>query len=182
MDAANGTPAVLEGCLARIVEGEREALALLYEQTRVMIYGFALSICKNAQDAEDVLQDTYTRVWTNAASYRPSGKPLAWLFTVARNLALMKLREERKTLDLPQEEWERLEDHSTSRGLEDKAVLRAAMERLSDEERQIVMLHAVAGFRHRETAALLTLPLPTVLSKYQRALKKLRTILKEETI
>ena len=56
------------------------------------------------------------------------------------------------------------------------------MERLSDEERQIVMLHAVAGFRHRETAALLTLPLPTVLSKYQRALKKLRTILKEETI
>ena len=182
MDAANGTPAVLEGCLARIAEGEREALALLYEHTRVMIYGFALSICKNAQDAEDVLQDTYTRVWTNAASYRPSGKPLAWLFTVARNLALMKLREERKTLDLPQEEWERLEDHSTPRGLEDKAVLRAAMERLSDEERQIVMLHAVAGFRHRETAALLTLPLPTVLSKYQRALKKLRTILKEETI
>jgi RNA polymerase sigma-70 factor (ECF subfamily) len=56
-------------------------------------------------------------------------------------------------------------------------VLDACLGQLSDEERQIVVLHAVAGFRHREIAALLELPLPTVLSKYSRALKKLKALL-----
>ena len=49
------------------------------------------------------------------------------------------------------------------------------MEALSDEERQIVALHALSGFRHREIAEVLELPLATVLSKYHRALKKLRS-------
>ena len=53
------------------------------------------------------------------------------------------------------------------------------MTRLSDEERQIVVLHAVAGFKHREIADIVELPLPTVLSKYHRALKKLRAFLEK---
>ena len=60
---------------------------------------------------------------------------------------------------------------------ENKAAIRACMERLSDEERQIVVLHAVSGFKHREIASLLSLALPTVLSKYNRAIKKLRAYL-----
>jgi RNA polymerase sigma-70 factor (ECF subfamily) len=51
------------------------------------------------------------------------------------------------------------------------------MERLSDEERQIIVLHAVAGFKHREIGEMLDLALPTVLSKYHRAIKKLRAYL-----
>ena len=51
---------------------------------------------------------------------------------------------------------------------------------LSDTERQIVVLHAVSGFKHREIAAMLNLPLPTVLSKYNRAIKKLRSQLEKE--
>jgi RNA polymerase sigma-70 factor (ECF subfamily) len=53
-------------------------------------------------------------------------------------------------------------------------VIAACMEQLTEQERQIVALHALAGFKHREIAAILRLPLPTVLSKYNRALKKLR--------
>ena len=54
------------------------------------------------------------------------------------------------------------------------------MKILSDEERQIVTLHAVSGFKHREIAGFLDIPLPTVLSRYNRALKKLRKYLTEE--
>ena len=54
------------------------------------------------------------------------------------------------------------------------------MELLSDEERQIVILHAVAGFKHRETAKFLALPLSTILSKYNRAIKKLKNHIGEE--
>ena len=57
---------------------------------------------------------------------------------------------------------------------EDRAVLQAALGALDDQERQAVLLHAVSGLKHREIAEILELPLPTVLSKYHRALKKLR--------
>lgn len=56
-------------------------------------------------------------------------------------------------------------------------VLRAALSVLSEQERQVVMLHAVTGLKHREIAQLLELPLATVLSKYRRALKKLNLLL-----
>ena len=48
------------------------------------------------------------------------------------------------------------------------------MEKLTDEEREIVMLHAVAGFKHREIAHMMDMALATVLSKYHRAMKKLQ--------
>ena len=63
---------------------------------------------------------------------------------------------------------------STAMSPEDKVILKACMEQLSDEERQIITLHAVSGFRHREIAAITELPLSTVLSKYHRAVKRLR--------
>ena len=63
---------------------------------------------------------------------------------------------------------------------EDRLMLQAMLSALGDEERQIVTLHALTGLRHREIAALLGLPLPTVLSKYSRALKKLQQAWKEE--
>ena len=55
---------------------------------------------------------------------------------------------------------------------EDLLTLRALLDTLSDEEREIVTLHALTGLKHREIAALLELALPTVLSKYNRAIKK----------
>jgi len=58
-------------------------------------------------------------------------------------------------------------------------VLNAAMQTLSSEERQIIILHAVSGLKHIEIAELLSMPLSTVLSKYSRARKKLQNTLKE---
>lgn len=60
---------------------------------------------------------------------------------------------------------------------EDKLVLRACMQQLEDDERQIVVLHAVSGFLHREIAHLMGMPLSTVASKYNRSLKKLKKYL-----
>ena len=102
---------------------------------------------------------------------------MAWLMTITRNLCLQLLRQRQKTADLPEEDWEPCLREPMSVTPEDRLVLTACMERLSDEERQIVALHAVSGFKHREIAALLQLPLSTVLSKYRRALKKLKEYL-----
>lgn len=169
----------LDCWIQQIARGEKSALASLYNQTCSSVYGFALSICKNVPDAEDVLQDTYLHVWQAADSYLSHGKPMAWLLTITRNLANSRLRDRGRTSLLDPEEW--LEQLAEIPGLpqEDRLLLEALLGGLPDQDRQILLLHALTGFKHREIAELLELPLPTVLSKYHRAVKKLRTQWKE---
>ena len=79
-----------EELLRQVAFGDREAFHQLYLETNRSVYSFILSILKNPQDAEEVLQETYLKIWTSARSYKPQGKPLAWMFTIARNLCYMK--------------------------------------------------------------------------------------------
>ena len=167
----------LEALLSGIAAGSREDLAELYRRTRAAVYGLALSYLKNGAEAEDVAQDTFVKVWAAAPSYRPQGKPMAWLLTIARNLALGRLRTAARIQDLSEAQWSAFSIESDSLTADDRTVLAAALGRLSDEERHIVVLHAVCGLKHREIAQFLGLALPTVLSKYHRSLKKLKTIL-----
>ena len=160
--------------ISRIADGDKQALAKLYDTTRSAVYGFSLSITKNEADAEDVLQETYIKVWNNAAAYTSKGNPMAWILTVAKNLSLMKLREHKRTDDLAEDEWAKLSREDSTVNEDERQLLHEVFSILGDEERQIVMLHAVAGIKHREIAQLTEIPLSTVLSKYNRALKKLR--------
>lgn len=172
------TPDQLEPLMAGLAAGDQDALAQLYRRTRAAVYGLALSILRNGHDAEDVTQDTFVRAWERSGQYTPQGTPMGWLLSITRNLSLMKLRERDKVRQLSPEEWESFAIDGPELTLEDRQVLTAALAALSDQERQVVVLHAVAGLKHRETARLLELPLATVLSKYRRALLKLRTTLK----
>lgn len=166
----------VERCLLGIAMQDYEALEEFYDRTSASVYGFALSFLKNAQDAEDVLHDLYVLIWASAEKYQAQGKPMAWVLTITRNLCLQKLREYQKRSDIPPEDWEAYISGNEKMTPEDKIILSESLKSLSDEERQIVVLHAVWGFRHREIGKLLELPLSTVLSKYNRALKKLKKI------
>lgn len=169
----------LEGLILAIADGNKNALAALYENTNTAVYGFSLSILKNTHDAQDVLQDTYIKVFANAKRYIPQGKPMAWIFTITRNLCLMKLRDGKKTTEDPVEERVDI-GHDTREALEDKIVLKKVIESLPSPEREIIVMHAVSGLKHREIADILDIPLSTVLSKYNRTIKKLKLLLKEE--
>lgn len=173
--------AAIDRCISEIAtggpSGANAAMRELYALTSSSVYGFALSILKNSYDAEDVLHDCYVLIYSAAAGYRSAGKPMAWILTIAKNLSLKKLREGGRNAGISPEEAESSLTLSLEASMEDRAIVAACLKKLSDEERQIVVLHAVSGFKHRETAEFLKLPLPTVLSKYHRALKKLRAIL-----
>ncbi|NLJ41650.1 MAG: sigma-70 family RNA polymerase sigma factor [Clostridiales bacterium] len=169
---------IYEGLIAEMATGSIQALELLYQETKTAVYGFALSIIKNPQDAEDIAQDTYVRVFQAAKSYNPRGKPMAWILTITRNFSLMKLRRNPEAT---------FEDYTIEHGIQDfsentidRIVLKTAFRVLSDEEKQIVMLHSVAGLKHREIAEIMKIPLSTALSKYRRALSKLKKELREE--
>lgn len=171
------TAAELDAMLTEIAAGDLQALEQLYRRTRASVYAFALSVLKNPQDAEDVLHDCYVAVWNGAAGYHSQGKPLAWLITVARNLCFQRIRQQKKTEDMRSEEWALCLPCERGLSPEDRSILSVCMEQLSGQERQIVALHAVSGFKHREIAELMDLPLPTVLSKYHRAVKRLKKIM-----
>ena len=167
----------LQQLLIHIASGDRDALAELYQRTRAAVYGLALSYLKNAHDAQDLTQDVYVQVWDRAEQYRLTGSPMGWLLAVCRNLCLMRLRREERHAALSEEEWDAIPARECGLDADERALLQGALASLADEERRIVLLHAVTGLKHREIAALLELPLPTVLSKYHRALKKMRSFL-----
>lgn len=167
----------LDRCLARMAQDDTSALGRLYELTSRAVYGYALSLAKNAHDAEDIMQETFVRAHLGAGQYRSSGKPMAWLLRIARNLALMKLRDSKRNVTMSPEDWmEEFADRPDFTS-EDAVTLQQLMDTLTDEEREIVTLHALTGFKHREIAEMMDLALPTVLSKYHRALKKLKSTL-----
>ena len=171
----------LERALKRLAKGKSQSLDDIYELTKGSVYGFILSILKNPEDAEDVMQDTYVKVCLNASQYQAQGKPMAWILTIARNLSLMRIRSQKRIADIPDYEWDAIADENSEFRSEDRMVLKAALDKVSKEESQIVVLHAVAGLKHREIAEMMDMPLATVLSKYNRAIKKLAKIIEEES-
>ena len=162
-----------ERLLPLVGQGDSEAFEVLYRSTEKAVYALALSILKNPHDAEDIVQETYLKVRAAAHLYVPQGKPLAWLFTITKNLCRDLLRGQSRTDDL---RCSYVSDPT------DRLVLEAALKALGEEERQVVLLHAASGLKHREIARNLGLPLSTVLSRYSRALKKLQRYLTEEGV
>ena len=141
-------------------DGDMEAFHLFYQDTARPVYSFILSLTRNPEEAEDVMQDTYLTVW---------------------NLCYMRFREQKMKADVALEDLAEKEEGEYCAPLEqaaDRKVLLDALGRISREERQIVLLHAAAGMKHREVAEALQMPLATVLSKYNRSMKKLQELLR----
>ena len=168
-----------EQWMARMAQGDSQAFASVYEATKSSVYGFALSIVQNRADAEDVMHDAYINLYKSAGQYEAQGKPMAYLLTIVKRLAYNKLRSGRHLADMEDDQRERTAaraDHTTGmeQQVEDQALLDMALKVLDDQERQIVVLHALTGLKHREIAELMELGLSTVLSKYRRSLAKMK--------
>ena len=159
--------------------GDKQAFCELYQKTRGAVFSYVLSFLRNQADAEDAMQDTYLRIRSAAHLYRPNGKPMAWIFTIARNVSLMKLRRHKKAATFIEKEAASGFDFSQIGDFEDRLVLETAFKALSEQECSIIILHAAAGLKHREIGELLGLSLSAVLSKYNRGIKKLRVQLEE---
>ena len=165
--------------ITRVAEGDMNAFRQLYDALSDSIYAFSYSLLHNKTDAEDVLQETFLRIHTHAKTYHPQGKPLAWIFTIARHLAQDKFRQQ-DHVQLLNENCSAQIDVSDIENTEHRILLHALLNNLSEEDRQIVVLHTAVGMKYREIAVVMGMPINTVLSRHHRALKRLKTIAKEE--
>jgi len=151
--------------------GDVESLKELFNLTKNDVFSYSLFVAKNKEDAEDMVQETFIKIYDAAKSYK-SGNALAWMFTIARNTFLMKKRKNKKIISVDEEFFQNIPTNNDL-SIEEKLTLKSAMNVLNDEERQIVSLYISGGFKHREIAEIMNIKLSTILSKYNRALKKL---------
>lgn len=166
--------------LLLVKQGNSQAFCEFYERTRSQVYGYAMAILKHSQDAEEMVQDTYLKIWKEASKYETDGKPMAWVFTIVRNLCYMHLRKRQRMGEESLEEIQELESAWEPGKLcqeielaPEKQVLMEALQMLNEKERNVVLLHDVSGMKHREIAEQMGVPVSTVLSIYRRALGKL---------
>lgn len=169
-----------EALFARIAAGEKSAFCTLYEQCSASVYAFALSILRNREDAEDAMQETFLKIRGAAHLYEAQGKPMAWIMTITRNICLMACRRRSHFADCPETDIPDLGLEQIS-DADDRLVLEKALKMLPEDVCRIIMLHAVSGMKHREIAAVMQMPLSTVLSKYNRGIRALRRELEEKS-
>lgn len=148
-----------EKLFEQIGEGNMEAFEQLYTITERTLYAFVLSLVKNHDDTLDIMQDTYLKIRAAAHLYKPMGKPLAWIFTIAKNITRNKQNSNKRIVESDTLRLENRSDFSYVSEPIDKIVLELALSILSEEERSIVLLHAVSGLKHREIASNLGIPL-----------------------
>ena len=168
----------IDECIYAVAQGDDLALERLYNLTSSSVYAYALSVTKNAEDARDVLHDTFVKVYESAHNYESHNKPMAWLFTIAKNLCYSNFRRRSRFVDISDEDIER-QFSADIQGSDDKLVIEQLLSHLDDTERQIVVMHAMSALKHKDIARVLDMPLSTVLSKYNRAIKKLQKLFKE---
>ena len=170
---------LVDGYITRMADGDVSAMGELYELIKTDVYAYACSKLGRTPEAEDITQDTFVQIYKNAALYTSCGKPMAWVFTVELNL-IRRLKQKEKAV-LPLEEViENGSEENTEEQTVDAVFVDQLLRRLGEDERETVVLHAVSGLKHREIARLLSLPLSTVLSRYNRAIKKLQNFAVEE--
>jgi RNA polymerase sigma-70 factor (ECF subfamily) len=171
--------------IERTAAGEERALAALYDGTAAQVNGLALRILGDAGAAEEVTLDVYLQVWRQAVRYDPSrGRPLAWLLMLARSRAIDRLRAgatERAQASpfaeaLPLPSAAALPEERSAAG-ERGRIVREAVARLPDDQRQAIELAYFVGLSQSEIAETLDTPLGTVKTRIRLAMVRLRETL-----
>ncbi|MBI2955766.1 MAG: sigma-70 family RNA polymerase sigma factor [Acidobacteria bacterium] len=169
--------------------GSAEAFTTLVNQYDRNIYRLALNITGNPEDAEDVLQETFLKAYTNLGRFEGHSRFYTWLVRIGVNESLMKLRrrhadrwvsldapvetDEQETLPREVEDWgENPEQQYARRELAD--ILAEELRKLDPAFRTVIVLRDMENFSTEETAALLNLSVPAVKSRLLRARLKIR--------
>ena len=171
---------------SRLLARDERALAELVELTTPWLLGIAQAMLSDRDEAEEVVQETFTIVWRRVDLFdRESGRLLPWLLRITRNRAIDRLRSgKRRQLKARRleafgalgEGWTapREPDESARPGWHVHEAVHAALRTLPEEQQDVVRLAYFEGLTHSEIAGRLEIPLGTVKTRLRLAFDKLR--------
>ncbi len=181
MEISLSVTAVDELAIRRAKSGDLAALERIYRAYQGTVYSLARRICRTAEEAEDVLQETFLEVCRSIRGFRGGGPGslTAWIKRIAASKALIRIRYEKYR------EAEPLAEDGGPAGRRDGDVglqmdLEASLARLSDTARAVVWMHDVEGYTHEEIAELMGKTVSFSKSQLSRAHARLRDMLGEE--
>ncbi|HVV51616.1 MAG TPA: sigma-70 family RNA polymerase sigma factor [Polyangia bacterium] len=169
-----------ERLLADARAGDRQALEVLLERHQEQVYRFSLKMCRDPEDAKDVLQDTLLAMARGVRDFRGASSVATWLYTIARSFCIKKRRrskfapEEERSLDSMTRETKKLADPAerADEALAGKQVedaLERAIGELEPMYREVLLLRDVEGLTAPEVAEVLGLTSQAVKSRLHRA-------------
>lgn len=166
-------------------ERSSEAFSALFKDFRPRIKAFMMRQGADPAMADELAQETLLAVWNKAALYsQDKGSPANWIFTIARNLRIDRLRRETVWQELTDHHAETMEapgvapDDAMSLSQRQQRVQKA-LSTLPEEQRQVLILAYVEALPHSEIAKRLSLPLGTVKSRVRLAYQKIRSALED---
>ena len=163
----------LSDLIKKTAKGDKYALQELYYNMSKDIYTFLLMFCKDKFTAEDALQETFISIYENAGSYKIFNNPKAWILTIAKNKAVSIIRKNSHAVSI-----ENMENDTAGVQTEDSVLNKIQADMLlsvlSEDDKKIVLLHTVYGFKHREIAEIMNMPLGTVKWRYKQSIDKMK--------
>ncbi len=173
--------------MQRVLRRDQAALAELYRLYAGLVYGVAMRVLQNTSLAEEVMQDTFVKVWREPGKWNPEGGRLVnWLATVTRYTAIDRLRKELRQPPLSPAPLDEIPHLAASVGVIDELawndthLLQSIMEQLPAAQLEVIKLAFWQGMTHTEISQKLELPLGTVKSRLQLGLRRLRTLADEK--
>jgi RNA polymerase sigma-70 factor (ECF subfamily) len=169
--------------MGEVATRDRAAFRALYDATRAKLYAVVLGILGERSLAEDVLQETYVKIWDRAADYdADKASPITWMATIARNRALDEVRRVRPKIDIADDALELVagdEPHPLDRRSRSEELQRlmACLTALGAERRQMVLLAYYRGWTREALSQRFERPVPTVKTLLHRGLAQLRECL-----
>lgn len=139
---------------------------------------FAISLTRNGATADDMVQDTLVKAWTNIDKFQSGTNMRAWLFTILRNTYYSSRRKaNREVADIDGAHTEALAEKPAHDGRLQMTDFRDAFARLSDEQREALLLVGASGFSYEEAADMCGVAVGTIKSRTNRARQKLAELM-----
>jgi RNA polymerase sigma factor (sigma-70 family) len=171
-----------ESLLAAMGAGDAEAAAAFLRRFQSRVFGLALTVVRDRGTAEEVAQETFVRAWQHAAAYDPRrGRVSTWLLSIARNLAVDRIRTKRAqpidpevlmSMDLPSTE---IDPEHAGINAHEAVRVHQALKTLPAEQRQALLLASFYGRTAREISELEGVPIGTIKTRIRTAMIKLRS-------
>jgi len=171
----------------RAQQGDEQAFAALFEQHKKRVYSVCLLMTKDVAEAEDLTQEAFLQVFRTIGSFRGEAAFSTWLYRIAVNTVLMKLRRQKSKAMLSLSEPISAESPSLTHeigtkdcrlaGTIDRIALQRAVDSLPEGCRTIFALHEIEGYQHHEIARLLRCSIGNSKSQLHKAKLKMRDFL-----